>query len=49
MEENIDNKKNKDFFEILDNQENLKAKNDQKIILVTTSSWLAQLGSRKNN
>ena len=49
MEENINNKKNKDFLEILDNQENLKAKNDQEIILVTTSSWLAQLGSRKNN
>ena len=47
MEIDIDNEKNKDFLEILNNQENLDSKFDQKILFITTDSWLAQLGSRK--
>ena len=46
---NIDNEKNEDFLEILKNEENLTSRIDQKNIFVTTDSWLAQLGSRKNN
>ena len=46
---NIDNEKNEDFLEILKNEENLSSRIDQKLIFVTTDSWLAQLGSRKNN
>ena len=46
---NIDNEKNEDFLEILKNEENLTSRIDQKHIFVTTDSWLAQLGSRKNN
>ena len=46
---NIDNEKNEDFLEILKNEENLSYRIDQKLIFVTTDSWLAQLGSRKNN
>ena len=49
MEIDIDNEKNKDFLEILNNQENLDSKFDQKILFITTDSWLAQLGSRKKN
>ena len=49
METNTDNEKNKDFLEILNNQENLDSKFDQKILFITTDSWLAQLGSRKKN
>ncbi len=47
MEKNIDNEKNEDFLEILNNQDNLKFKFDQNILFITTDSWLAQLGSRK--
>ena len=49
MSNNIDNEKNEDFLEILKNEENLSSRFDQKLIFVTTDSWLAQLGSRKNN
>ena len=49
MDKNIDIKTNEDFLEILNNQENLNSKFDQKILFVTTDSWLAQLGSRRNN
>ena len=49
MANNIDNEKNEDFLEILKNEENLSYRIDQKLIFVTTDSWLAQLGSRKNN
>ena len=49
MANNIDNEKNEDFLEILKNEENLSSRIDQKLIFVTTDSWLAQLGSRKNN
>ena len=49
MINNIDNEKNEEFLEILKNEENLSSIIDQKLIFVTTDSWLAQLGSRKNN
>ena len=49
METNIDNKKNEDFLEILQNEEGLISKVDQKVLFITTDSWLAQLGSRKNS
>ena len=49
METNIDNKKNEDFLEILQNKESLISKVDQKVLFITTDSWLAQLGSRKNS
>ena len=48
METNIDNKKNEDFLEILQNKKDLISKVDQKVLFITTDSWLAQLGSRKN-
>ncbi len=49
METNIDNKKNEDFLEILQNKEALNSKVDNKVLFITTDSWLAQLGSRKNS
>ena len=49
METNIDNKKNEDFLEILQNKEGLISKVEQKVLFITTDSWLAQLGSRKNS
>ena len=49
MEKNIDNEKNEAFLEILQNDESFNSKIDQKILFITTDSWLAQLGSRKNN
>ena len=49
MEKNIDNEKNEAFLEILQNDESVNSKIDQKILFITTDSWLAQLGSRKNN
>ena len=49
METNIDNKKNEDFLEILQNKEELISKVDQKVLFITTDNWLAQLGSRKNS
>tara|TARA_B100000575_G_C22614154_1_gene382176 strand:- start:337 stop:486 length:150 start_codon:yes stop_codon:yes gene_type:complete len=49
MDKNIDNEKNEAFLEILQNEENFSPKIDQKHLLITTDSWLAQLGSRKNN
>ena len=49
MERDIDYKKNKDFLEILQNEEGLISKVDQKVLFITTDSWLAQLGSRKNS
>ena len=48
MHENIDKEKNEVFLEILQNEESLNSKVDQKILFITTDSWLAQLGSRKN-
>ena len=39
----------KDFaLEVLQNEENLNSKVDLKVLFITTDSWLAQLGSRKN-
>ena len=49
MEKNINNEKNEDFLEILQKDESLNSKINQKILFITTDSWLAQLGSRKNN
>ena len=49
MYENIDQEKNDRFLEILQNEENLNSKIEQKILFITTDSWLAQLGSRKNS
>ena len=49
MIENIDNEKNEVFLEILKNEENLTSKIDQTQLFVTTDSWLAQLGLRKND
>ena len=46
---NIDNEKNEDFLEILKNEENFTSRNIQAHLFVTTDSWLAQLGSRKND
>ena len=40
---------NEDFLEILQNEENLNSKVQQKVLVITTASWLAQLGSRRNN
>jgi len=41
--------KNETFLEILQNEEGLVSKVDQKVLFITTDSWLAQLGSRKNS
>ena len=49
MNENIDKEKNESFLEILQNEEGLISKVDQKVLFITTDSWLAQLGSRKNS
>ena len=49
MEKNIETEKNEAFLEILQNDESFNSKIDQKILFITTDSWLAQLGSRKNN
>ena len=49
MEIDIDNEKNEDFLEILQNDEGLISKVDQKVLFITTDSWLAQLGLRKKN
>ncbi len=49
MNENIDNEKNETFLEILQNEEGLISKVDQNTIFVTTDSWVAQLGTRRNN
>ena len=37
------------FLEILQSEEGLISKVDQKVLFITTDSWLAQLGSRKNS
>ena len=49
MDKNIDNEKNQDFLEILNNQESYDDNFNKKVLFFTTDSWLAQLGSRKNN
>ena len=49
MSENIDKEQNESFLEILQNEEGLISKVEQKVLFITTDSWLAQLGSRKNS
>ena len=49
MDEKIDKEKNESFLEILQNEEGLISKFDQKLLFVTTDSWVAQLGTRRNN
>ena len=49
MSEKLDKEQKESFLEILQNEEGLISKVDQKVLFITTDSWLAQLGSRKNN
>ena len=49
MSEKLDKVQNESFLEILQNEEGLISKVDQKVLFITTDSWLAQLGSRKNS
>ena len=49
MNKKIDKEKNESFLEVLQNEEGLISKIDQKILFITTDSWLAQLGSRKSS
>ena len=49
MNEKIDKEKNESFLEVLQNEEGVISKIDQKILFITTDSWLAQLGSRKSS
>ena len=49
MSEKLDKEKNEPFLEILQNEEGLISKVDQKVLFITTDSWLAQLGLRKNS
>ena len=49
MSEKLDKEQNESFLEILQNEEGLISKVDQKFLFITTDSWLAQLGSRKNS
>jgi|TARA_B100000073_G_scaffold21164_1_gene16751 hypothetical protein len=49
MSEKLDKEQNESFLEILQNEEGLISKADKKVLFITTDSWLAQLGSRKNS
>ena len=49
MYENIDQEKYESFSEVIQNEENLNSTVEQKVLFITTDSWLAQLGSRKNS
>ena len=49
MYENSDQEKNEGFLEIIQNEEDVISKVDQKVLFITTDSWLAQLGSRKKS
>ena len=49
MSEKLEKEQNQSFLEVLQNEEGLISKVEQKVLLVTTDSWLAQLGSRKNS
>ena len=49
MYENKDQEKSKEFLEILQNEEILNSKIEQKVLFITTDNWLAQLGPRKNS
>ncbi len=49
MDENVYKEKYESFLEILQNEEGLISKVDQEVLFVTTDSWIAQLGTRRNN
>ena len=49
MTEKLDKEQNESFLEILQNEEGLISKVNEKVLFITTDSWLAQLGSRKNS
>ena len=49
MSQKIDKEQNESFLEILQSEEGLISKVDQKVLFITTDRWLAQLGSRKNS
>ena len=49
MSEKLDKEQNVSFLEVLQNEEGLISKVDQKVLFITTDSWLAQLGSRRNS
>ena len=49
MDEKLDKEQNESFLEILQNEEGLISKVEQKVLFITTDSWLAQLGSRKKS
>ena len=49
MSEKFDKEQNESFLEILQNEEGLISKVDQKLLFITTDSWLAQLSSRKKS
>ena len=49
MSEKLDKEQNDSFLEIIQNEEELISKVGQKVLFITTDSWLAQLGSRKNS
>ena len=49
MSEKLDKEQNESFLEILQNEEGLISKVDQKVLFITTDNWLAQLGLRKNS
>ena len=49
MSKKLDKEQNETLLEILQNEEGLISKVEQKVLFITTDSWLAQLGSRKNS
>ena len=49
MSEKLEKQQNETILEILQNEEDLISKVDQKTLFITTDNWLAQLGSRKNS
>ncbi len=49
MSEKLEKQQNESILEILQNEEGLISKVDQKTLFITTDNWLAQLGSRKNS
>ena len=49
MSDKLDKEQNDSFLEFLQNEDGLISKVDQKVLFITTDSWLAQLGSRKNS
>ena len=49
MSEKLEKEQKESFLEILQNEDGLISKVDQKVLFITTDCWLAQLGSRKNS